>query len=94
MDITWDQIVEFSGGHSVGGHVIALVPGRGNVCFAKRTGQTFELTEDGVELADQIRAKIERDKAQAALAAGQQPAPPAAPPAAPKGALGAEPPKT
>lgn len=66
MDITWGQLIEFSGGHSVGGQIIALVPGRGNVCFAERTGQTFKLTEDGIELADRIRASIEVAKTAAA----------------------------
>ncbi len=91
MDITWDQIVEFSGGHSVGGHVIALVPGRGNVCFAKRTAHAFELTEDGEELADRIREKVQADMVAAATAAQQSGQNPPAPPApAPKGALGVD----
>lgn len=84
MDITWDDLIKASGGHSVGGQVIALLPNEGNVKLAERTGQTFALTERGEQFVKDMEATMEAAKAEAARAeADTGKTPPPAPPKQP-----------
>ena len=89
MDITWDDLIKASGGHSVGGQVIALLPNEGNVKLAERTGQTFALTDRGEQFVKDMEAQLEAAKVAAAKAeadaeAAKAEAAKTAPPAPPK----------
>lgn len=79
MDITWDMLIKESGGASVGGKLLALLPPEGNVILAERTGKTFALTDRGEAYVKEMEAREEAAKAEAAAQAAEAAKPAAVP---------------